>query len=103
MSAKKKSAPKAKPGLNTVKPTETLDFERVDLALCKKAAKFGSATIHEAAGKVGALPSGIKGVSPKFRISGPAFTVQGPPDALDELTAAGSAPNGHLTLEQTAT
>lgn len=35
--------------------------------------------------------------------AGVPVTVQGPPDALDELTAAGSAPNGHLTLEQTAT
>lgn len=39
----------------------------------------GSATAHEAAGRIGALPSAIKPVSASFRIVGRAFTVQSPP------------------------
>lgn len=60
-------------------PTVRLDFERTDPALVKRAASFGTATIHEAAGKIGALPSAIKPMDPSFAISGPAFTVHSPP------------------------
>ena len=60
-------------------PTVKLDFERTDPALVKRAAAFGTATIHEAAGKIGALPSVIKPMDPSFSISGPAFTVHSPP------------------------
>ncbi|MGD1065406.1 MAG: RraA family protein [Vulcanimicrobiaceae bacterium] len=42
------------------------------------AAAFGTATLHEAAGKIGALPAAIKPVAPSFRLCGPAFTVDGP-------------------------
>lgn len=64
--------------LKTVGPTEILDFERVAPELVAKAAKFGTATLHEAAGKIGALPSAIKPMGAGFRLCGPAFTVHGP-------------------------
>ena len=60
-------------------PTVTLDFERPDPALVKRAAAFGTATLHEAGGKIGALPSAIKPMHPSFSIAGPAFTVHSPP------------------------
>lgn len=41
--------------------------------------KLDSATIHEAAGKIGALPSGIKPIAHGMRLEGPAFTVSSPP------------------------
>ena len=37
-----------------------------------------SATAHEAAGKIGALPASIKGLDPSVRIYGPAFPVKCP-------------------------
>ncbi len=70
-------------GLKTVGPNERLDFERVSPDLVAAAAKFGTATLHEAAGKIGALPSALKPMAPSFRICGPVFTVQGP--AIDNL------------------
>ena len=48
-----------------------------------QAAKIASSTIHEAAGRIGALPSAIKAVAPGMKICGPAFPVKGPP--LDNL------------------
>jgi 4-hydroxy-4-methyl-2-oxoglutarate aldolase len=64
--------------LKTVGPTEILDFARVPAALCEQASRFGSATLHEAAGKIGVLPPAIKPMGPGFRVCGPAFTVHGP-------------------------
>ncbi len=55
------------------------DFARVGADLCTAAAAFGAATLHEAGGKIGALPSAIKPLAPTFRVCGPAFTAQGPP------------------------
>ncbi len=43
-----------------------------------EAARLGAATLHEAAGRIGALPSAIKPVAPDMRIVGPAFTVHIP-------------------------
>src|SRR5665213_112109 len=60
-------------------PTVALDFERPDPALVQRAAAFGTATLHEAGGKIGALPSAIKPMHPSFSIAGPAFTVHSPP------------------------
>ncbi|MBP1155411.1 MULTISPECIES: 4-carboxy-4-hydroxy-2-oxoadipate aldolase/oxaloacetate decarboxylase [unclassified Paenibacillus] len=51
--------------------TEQNDFE--------EAQKYSSATLHEASGKRGALPSAIKPISPTFTIYGPAFPVLSPP------------------------
>ncbi|MDQ8756528.1 4-hydroxy-4-methyl-2-oxoglutarate aldolase [Sphingosinicella sp. LHD-64] len=38
----------------------------------------GTATLHEAAGRIGALPGAIKPVAPAMRLAGPAFTVEVP-------------------------
>jgi 4-hydroxy-4-methyl-2-oxoglutarate aldolase len=43
-----------------------------------QALAHGAATLHEAAGRIGALPSFIKPVVPGLRMCGPAFTVHGP-------------------------
>jgi len=51
--------------------------------LIAKAAKIASSTLHEAAGRIGALPAAIKPVAPGMKICGPAFPVKGPP--LDNL------------------
>jgi 4-hydroxy-4-methyl-2-oxoglutarate aldolase len=42
------------------------------------AATFSTATLHEAAGKIGALPSAIKPITAGMRIVGPAVTVSCP-------------------------
>ncbi len=55
------------------------DIDRPDTALVERARAFPSATLHEAAGKTGALPSAIKPVAVGMRITGPAVTVQSPP------------------------
>ena len=51
--------------------------------LIAKAAKIASSTLHEAAGRIGALPAAIKPVAPGMTVCGPAFPVKGPP--LDNL------------------
>jgi 4-hydroxy-4-methyl-2-oxoglutarate aldolase len=48
-------------------------------ALVAEAAVFSSATLHEAAGQTGALPSAIKPLVDSMRVCGPALTVQGAP------------------------
>lgn len=47
--------------------------EQLDLAR-----QLGAATLHEAAGRVGALPSAIKPVTSAMKLCGPAFTVHCP-------------------------
>jgi len=42
------------------------------------ALKIGSATAHEAAGRIGALPHSIKPVCAQFRLAGSVFTIRGP-------------------------
>ena len=42
----------------------------------KKLSQFSTATIHEALGRYGNLPSAIKPISPKMKICGPAYTVK---------------------------
>ncbi|HYH21377.1 MAG TPA: RraA family protein [Azospirillum sp.] len=49
------------------------------LALAEAAAAFPTATLFEANRQQGALPSAIKPAVPGMRLSGRAFTVQGPP------------------------
>lgn len=44
---------------------------------------LGAATLHEAAGRIGNLPSEIKPVDPRMKLCGPAFTVHCP--ALSNL------------------
>lgn len=50
----------------------------------RRAAQFSAATLLEAAGKKGALPSGIKPLAASMKICGPAVTVSSPP--ADNLT-----------------
>lgn len=38
--------------------------------------QFSAATLHEALGRIGNLPSGIKPISPGMKLCGPAYTVQ---------------------------
>ncbi|MPS29102.1 4-carboxy-4-hydroxy-2-oxoadipate aldolase/oxaloacetate decarboxylase [Pigmentiphaga sp.] len=59
--------------------TVTVDIERPSPAQVEQALPLPSSTLHEAAGKIGALPSAIKPVHPSFRICGAAVTVQSPP------------------------
>lgn len=51
---------------------------RPDPALIESAAAFSAATLHEAAGQQGALPSCIKPMTGALNICGPAFTVLSP-------------------------
>ena len=44
--------------------------------LIAKISQFSAATLHEALGRYGNLPSGIKPISPKMKICGPAYTVK---------------------------
>jgi 4-hydroxy-4-methyl-2-oxoglutarate aldolase len=60
-------------------PTVTTEIDRPQPMLVERAAAFQSSTLHEAAGKIGALPSAIKPMAPSFKICGPAVTVHSPP------------------------
>lgn len=51
----------------------------LDAALLAEAAKLSTATLHEAAGKAGALPAAIKPVDPIMRLGGRALPVKCPP------------------------
>jgi 4-hydroxy-4-methyl-2-oxoglutarate aldolase len=59
-------------------PTIRDSIERVDAATVAAARALPAATLHEAGGRIGVLPSSIKPVAPAFRICGPAVTVQSP-------------------------
>lgn len=59
-------------------PTVKIDFNRPNAADVATAASIQPATLHEAAGKIGALPSQLKPVDASFKLCGPAFTVHGP-------------------------
>lgn len=54
------------------------DFSRVSADAVTVALSLPTATLHEAAGKIGALPSAIKPVAPSMRLAGPALTVHSP-------------------------
>ena len=45
--------------------------------LLDRAGALGASTLHEAAGRIGALPSRIRPVDPRFRVCGPAYPLQG--------------------------
>ena len=55
------------------------DFARPTADELAAAASISASTIHEAAGKIGALPAAIKPLDPTMRVCGPAFTVKGAP------------------------
>jgi 4-hydroxy-4-methyl-2-oxoglutarate aldolase len=58
--------------------TTRRNIERVGRDVIEAAAAFPTATLHETAGKIGALPHAIKPVEKSFRVSGPALTVHSP-------------------------
>ena len=58
--------------------TTRSDFARVSPATVAAAARLPTATLHEAAGKIGVMPPAIKPVAPGMKFAGPALTVQGP-------------------------
>ena len=53
-------------------------IERVEASVVQTARTLPAATLHEAGGKVGALPAAIRPVAPGFRICGTAITVHSP-------------------------
>lgn len=75
------------------------DFPRPAEELIQAAAALGTATLHEAAGKIGALPSAIKPIAPGGAICGPAFTVKSAPgDNLWLHRAIAAAQPGDVLL-----
>jgi len=58
--------------------TTRRDIDRVSAAVVASARALPTATLHEAGGKIGALPSIIKPVAATFRCCGPALTVHSP-------------------------
>lgn len=56
----------------------SVGVERVSAEVVATARALSSATLHEAGGKIGVLPSAIKPLHPQFRLCGPAVTVHGP-------------------------
>ena len=58
--------------------TTRRSIERVDAATVAAARSLPAATLHEAGGKIGALPSAIKPVAPGMHLCGPAVTVHSP-------------------------
>lgn len=68
-------------------------------ALLDVARRLGSATLHEAGGKAGALPSAIKPLRAGWRLAAPVFTVAGPPrDNLWLHRAIYAAPRGAVLV-----
>jgi 4-hydroxy-4-methyl-2-oxoglutarate aldolase len=59
-------------------PTIRADFARVSAATVAAALVLPAATLHEAGGRIGVMPSAIKPVAPSFRVCGPAVTVNSP-------------------------
>ena len=58
-------------------------MNQIDPTIISRALHFGTATLHEAIGKKGALPHRIKPVAPAMKLCGPAVTVTSPP--MDNL------------------
>jgi 4-hydroxy-4-methyl-2-oxoglutarate aldolase len=55
----------------------------IDATVISRAIHFGTATLHEAMGRKGALPHRIKPIYPRMKVAGPAVTVSSPP--MDNL------------------
>jgi 4-hydroxy-4-methyl-2-oxoglutarate aldolase len=60
---------------NAEKVLNNMSYTAEQLELAKK---LGAATLHESAGRIGALPSSIKPVTPEMKLAGPAYTVHVP-------------------------
>jgi 4-hydroxy-4-methyl-2-oxoglutarate aldolase len=72
----------------------TMTIDTIDAARA-----FGTATLHEAGGKIGAIPAAIKPVAPSFTICGPAYPVRTPPgDNLWLHVALAEAPAGAVLI-----
>lgn len=54
------------------------DIERTAKTTVAAARKLPAATLHEAGGRIGVMPSAIKPVAPSFSVCGPAITVHSP-------------------------
>lgn len=59
-------------------PTIAESTRRLSADLIRSAARLPTATLHEAGGRIGSLPSAIKPVHPQMKICGPAVTVHSP-------------------------
>lgn len=59
--------------------TTTRDLVRLPASVLARAQAASSATLHEAARKIGALPPQIHALAPEFRCAGSALTVHSPP------------------------
>lgn len=59
--------------------SSTREIRRPERSLIQRARKHSSATLHEASGQRGALPSAIKPIASEFKICGPVVTVLSPP------------------------
>ena len=75
------------------------NFPRPSAAVLVGLAKHGSATVHEAMGRIGAMDSAIKPLARGMKICGPAFTVQAQPaDNLMVLKAIKEASPGDVIV-----
>jgi len=59
-------------------PSIRADILRPETATVKLASTLPAATLHEAGGRIGVMPSAIKPIASQFRICGPAVTVHSP-------------------------
>jgi 4-hydroxy-4-methyl-2-oxoglutarate aldolase len=59
-------------------PTIRAEIDRPESAVVEAARHLPTATLHEAGGRIGVMPSAIKPVAPSFRVCGPAVTVHSP-------------------------
>lgn len=85
----------------TVASAPTSCIDPLPAGLLALAKKLGSATLHEAGGKKGALPSAIKPLRSDWRIAAPVYTVVGPPqDNLWLHHGIYSAPRGFVLLHE---
>jgi 4-hydroxy-4-methyl-2-oxoglutarate aldolase len=75
------------------------NISRPSAELVAGLAKHGSATVHEALGRIGAMDSAIKPLARGMKICGPAFTVQSHPgDNLMVLKAIKEAKRGDVIV-----
>ncbi len=61
-----------------VHATITQQIERVAISHVEAARAIPCSTLHEAGGRIGALPNAIKPIAPGWKLCGPAITVHGP-------------------------
>lgn len=75
------------------------DIPRPPADIVEKLRKHGSATVHEALGRIGAMHSSVKPLAKGMRICGPAFTVRSPAgDNVTILKAIKEAKKGDVIV-----